>query len=118
MSDQYRPKDRRLHPRFTVDSVVELGTGKEGAALLRDISMSGLACLSPVAFEEMAILEIAMELPGTGGKLPFKAGGAVVRSEATDDGRHLVAVFFTHMDDANRRTLADFLEQQAQGSRS
>lgn len=112
MSDRNRPKERRLHKRYSVEGVIDLGTGKEGAAVLKDISMSGLACLSPVAFDEMAILEISMTLPGPDGGLPFKAGGAVVRCEPAEQGRHFVAVFFTHMDDANRRTLERFVDQQ------
>ena len=113
MTDNKRSLERRLHTRFDLDGIVELGTGPEGGAVLRDISMSGLACLSPVAFDEMAILEITMKLPldGTDGeKIDFKAGGAVVRSEAHGDGQFLVAVFFTHMDDTNRRALETFIE--------
>ena len=108
MTDNNRPKERRLHDRYSVEGVVELGTGREGAAVLRDISMSGLACVSPVAFDEMAILEISMKLPMEGG-VPFKAGGAVVRCEEAEDGKHLVAVFFTHMDDGNRKVLERFI---------
>ena len=113
MTDQNRPKERRLHPRVTLDQVVEVGTGTEGAAHLRDLSMSGLACLSAVPFEEMAILEIAMELPTPDGNIGFKAGGAVVRCEATEDGRFLVGVFFTHMDDSNRSVLQRFIAANA-----
>ena len=111
MTDNNRPKERRLHTRHSVDAVVELGTGSEGAAVLRDISMSGLACLSPVAFDEMAILEITMKLPFSDAEqVDFKAGGAVVRSADDGDGKFLVAVFFTHMDESNRRVLEDFIE--------
>lgn len=113
MTDNKRSMERRLHTRFTLDGVVELGTGAEGGAVLRDISMSGLACLSPVSFDEMAILEITMKLPfeaAEGGQIDFKAGGAVVRSEPHTDGQFLVAVFFTHMDDANRKALEELIE--------
>jgi hypothetical protein len=116
MTDNKRSMERRLHTRFDLDGVVELSTGAEGGAVLRDISMSGLACLSPVAFDEMAILEINMKLPlesEAGGKIDFKAGGAVVRSEEHSDGQFLVAVFFTHMDDANRAALETFIEAKS-----
>ena len=116
MTDNNRPKERRLHARFNLDGVVELGTGAEGPAVLRDISMSGFACSSPVGFEEMAILEISMNLPASAGKpIPFKAGGAVVRSEPDGTGKHQIAVFFTHMDEANRRVLEEFID--ARGAR-
>ena len=104
-----RPKERRLHPRFSVDAPIELG-GREGPALLRDLSMSGLSCVSKIAFEDMTVLEITMKLPHPDGQVPFKAGGAVVRCEEVEAGKHLVAVFFTQMDPANRKVLAEFIE--------
>lgn len=111
MTDSNRPKERRLHTRYTLDGVVELGSGAEGAAVLRDISMSGFACLSPVSFEEMAILEVSMTLPVPDGEpVSFKAGGAVVRSAPQGHGKHLIAVFFTHMDDENRAALERWIE--------
>ncbi|MGQ0552085.1 MAG: PilZ domain-containing protein [Planctomycetota bacterium] len=112
MSEPQRPKDRRLHPRFAVVGPIELG-GKQGPGVLRDISMSGLSCTSPVAFEEMTVLEITMKLPHPNGAVPFKAGGAVVRCEAIANGQHSVAVFFTQMDAANSRVLAEFIQRQA-----
>jgi len=110
MSEPKRPTERRLHPRFTVDGQIDLG-GREGSATLRDLSMSGLSCHSPTAFEEMTVLEISMKLPGDDGHVPLKVGGAVVRSEPEGDG-HVVAIFFTQMDDENRRTLESFLERR------
>ncbi|MCB9899468.1 MAG: PilZ domain-containing protein [Planctomycetes bacterium] len=114
MTDNNRPKERRLHPRYAIDGDIKLGVGKEGAALLVNLSMSGLACLSPVAFDEMAILEITMELPLGEAREAFKAGGAVVRCEGPGDGedRHRVAIFFTHMDDRNRGVLERFLAER------
>lgn len=107
-----RPKERRLHPRFPIDARIELG-GREGPAMLRDLSMSGLSCVSKIPFEDMTVLEITMKLPHPDGPLPFKAGGAVVRCEETEPGQHMVAVFFTQMDPGNRRVLADFILRQA-----
>ncbi len=108
MSEPKRPTERRLHPRFSIDGQIELG-GRDGTATLRDLSMSGLSCLSPTAFEEMTVLEVTMTLPGEAGPVPLKVGGAVVRSDPEGDG-HVVAIFFTQMDDENRRTLESFLE--------
>ena len=107
-----RPKERRLHPRFSVDAKIELG-GREGPAMLRDLSMSGLSCVSKIAFEDMTVLEITMKLPHPDGAVPFKAGGAVVRCEKSKDGGHVMAIFFTQMDPANSRVLADFIAEQA-----
>jgi len=113
MSEQNRPKERRLHPRFVVEGKVELGGGPEGPAILRDLSMSGFSCVSPIAFEDMTVLEIAMSLPYGEENRPFKAGGAVVRCEKDEDGRFQVAVFFTQMDANNSQLLAEFIERQA-----
>lgn len=106
MSEPNHPKERRLHPRFSVEGSIHLG--KEGAAVLKDLSMSGLSCLSPVPFEEMTVLEVTMKLPGD---QPVTVGGAVVRCEASDEG-HLVAIFFTHMDETNTVALRNFIEGQ------
>lgn len=113
MVEPHRPKERRLHPRFVVPGKIELGVGKEGAAVLRDLSMSGLSCVSPKAFDEMTVLEISMSLPLHGAKQAFKAGGAVVRCEKSREGGHVLAIFFTQMDAANSRTLAEFIAEQA-----
>jgi hypothetical protein len=112
MSEPHRPKERRLHPRYVVEGKVDLGKGPGGPAVLRDLSMSGLSCLSPRPFDDMTVLEIEMKLPHPRGPVPFKAGGAVVRCEPSPDGGHLVAVFFTQMDSANSKVLSDFIQLQ------
>ncbi len=112
MVEPHRPKERRLRPRYVVEGQVELGMGKEGPALMRDLSMSGLSCVSPRAFDEMTVLEIAMELPFVEGRRAFKVFGAVVRCEKRKEGGHLVAIHFTQLDAANGRTLSDFIAQQ------
>jgi hypothetical protein len=112
MTEPHRPKERRLHPRYTVEGEIQLGGAASGPALLRDLSMSGLSCLSPQPFDDMTVLEIEMRLPGAEGGTPFKAGGAVVRCEPTPAGGHLVAVFFTQMDASNSQVLSEFIERQ------
>ncbi len=119
MSDPSQPKERRLHPRFPIQGTVDLGPGEEGeqnAATLKDISMSGLSCLSTIAFEEMTVLEITMKLPPDGPSLTV--GGAVVRCDpAGSDGYH-VAIFFTAMDQSNTETLKQFIEIQHRATQS
>jgi hypothetical protein len=112
MTEPLRPKERRLHPRYVVEGTIELG-GAEGPAYLRDLSMSGLSCLSPRAFDDMTVLEISMQLPFAEGKQLFKAGGAVVRCEKHNPNGWNIAVFFTQMDAANSKVLADFIQRQA-----
>lgn len=112
MTDKNRPKERRLHRRMVIQGKVELGMGATGKGLLTDISLSGVACTSPSAFAEMTVLEIQMVLPTTRGELSFQAGGAVVRCERREEGTHLVAIFFTHMDDTSREHLLTFLAEQ------
>ena len=110
MSDQNSPKERRLHPRYSVEGEIQLG--KQGAATLSDLSMSGLSCLSPVPFDEMAVLEVSMTLPDGG---PLKVGGAVVRCQPAKQGGWTVAVFFTHMDEDNTERLKRFIDSQQRG---
>jgi len=112
MTEPLRPKERRLHPRYVVEGTIELG-GADGPAYLRDLSMSGLSCLAPRPFDDMTVLEIAMHLPFPEGRQLFKAGGAVVRCEPEEKGGHMLAVFFTQMDAANSKLLADFIQRQA-----
>ena len=112
MTDKNRPKERRLHRRMIIQGKVELGIEATGLGQLIDISLSGVACNSPSAFTEMTVLEIKMTLPSAQGDLVFQAGGAVVRCEPRDDDSHLVAIFFTHMDDASRENLQTFLAEE------
>lgn len=112
MTDTNRPKERRLHPRYTAPGRIELAVGDGEAAVLKDISLSGVACVSPKAFEEMTVLDVRMSLPVDDEQVEFQAGGAVVRSEARPDGGHLVAIFFTHMDEGSRQQLERFLAAQ------
>lgn len=112
MTEPPRPKERRLHPRQVVQAPIELG-GDRYPAFLRDLSMSGLSCVSPRPFNDMTTLEIAMQLPFPEGKRLFKAGGTVVRCEPADQGGHHLAVFFPQMDANNREVLADFIQRQA-----
>jgi len=110
MTDKNRPKERRLAPRYRPEHVVDLGTGKAGRAVLRDIAVYGLGCVTETPFEEMAILEINMKLPHPDGELTFHANGAVVRCDADDEGRYSVGIYFTNVDAANRETLERYLE--------
>lgn len=113
MNDSSRTSERRLHTRYIVEGPLSLGPGGQNA-VLRDISMSGLSCLSPRAFDEMAVLEIAIALPHSDGRrVDFKASGAVVRCEPTDDGAHQLGVFFTFVDTKNTQVLETFIRDQA-----
>lgn len=116
MTDNNPPKERRLHARYKVEASIALGDGTEDVALLQDLSLSGLGCLSPRSFDEMAVLEINMKLPHPDGPVAFTAGGAVVRSEPSEEheGRFAVALFFTHMDAENRRALESFILEHAE----
>lgn len=108
MTDTHRPKDRRLHPRVPLAGQLSFGP-RHGSALLKDVSMSGVACHSSVDLPEMTMLELTTDLPLPGGPRPFRAGGAVVRCEALAGGGFLVAIFFTHMDDEARATLGKYI---------
>ncbi len=114
MSDSPRQNERRLHPRFSLDGSIDLGSGQDGRAVLRDLSRSGLSCVSPVAFEDMTVLEITLPLPFPEGHRGLTVGGAVVRCEALSDGTgYTLAIFFTQIDNESRQVLDDFLALKA-----
>lgn len=114
MSDTPRQNERRLHPRYSLKGEIDLGAGKDGAAVLRDLSRSGLSCTSPVAFDDMTVLEISIPLPFPEGPRALTVGGAVVRCEALPDGDgYTVAIFFTQIDETAGKVLDDFLALQS-----
>lgn len=113
MSDTPRQNDRRLHPRYSLAGEIDLG-GHAGSAVLRDLSRSGLSCVSPVPFDDMTVLEVSIPLPFPEGRRPLTVSGAVVRCDPIDDGEaYTVAIFFTQVDEDAGRVLEDFLALQS-----
>jgi hypothetical protein len=95
---------------------MELGAGGT-SAVLKNISRSGLACISYSQVPEMTMVEMKIQLPALPeeevDQYDFACKGAVVRCESVNRSsskkKWLVAVYFTDMDDENRRLLEQYL---------
>lgn len=110
--------DKRQHPR--VASQVRVRTPQSDAPLETiNLSAGGLFCTSRTWVAPMTKLALSLELPGGAGN-----DGAVVEGEAIvvrtepaaptpDPSIYRIALFFSRMDDAHRRTLQTFLSSRA-----
>ena len=96
-------------------------TAEHKPAVLKNISLSGLACISSSPIPEMTLVELKLQLPA----LPeeeaeyymFLCRGAVVRCEpvARCNSRkkwHL-AIYFTDVDEANRELLRNYIHNRS-----
>ncbi|MFQ5876716.1 MAG: PilZ domain-containing protein [Acidobacteriota bacterium] len=115
-----RPVDKRRHPRIAQRLRVQSHHRGDLELETHDLSAGGLYCSSPVFLAPMTRMALSLLLPPDG---PGKAGGRVkgeaivVRSEP-DPGRrakgaYRVALFFSRMDEEDRRRLHDFLESRS-----
>lgn len=110
--------ERRRAPRATVDIAIHLSnegrsTGSKAPARIVNISTSGLLCRFGEAMNEMTLLGIDLELPGS--KTPEHVQGAVVRCAKLRDvspATYELGVFFTDMSADTRRNIERFVETQ------
>jgi len=108
--------ERRSHARFqrTFD-VHEIGSegSTVGQMTARNLSLGGLYCTSARAFDEMTRLAVRLMLPVDGTTEPLDVEAVVVRAREAPsrDGRHRyeLALYFTRVDDEQRRRLSLFL---------
>lgn len=103
-------RERRRAPRVHADFKIRLNERTEGT--LRDISEIGLCCRTPEAIEEMTQVLIALDVPGA--DTSISVTGAVVRCDqlAQKDRVFEMAVYFTQIDDADRRILRSWIEDE------
>jgi hypothetical protein len=105
--------ERRRHIRIPSDLTVELGL-PDGShnARLRDVSESGLCFFLDRSLEEMAILEVAFDLPSADGHFTVCTTGVVVRSRKISPAvdHFEIALFFNGLDEASRAALQLFIE--------
>jgi len=118
-------KDARRHPR--VAQRIRVRSSSREAAELEtiDLSAGGFSCTAPAFLPLMTKMAISLVLPdptrprtGDGdGHETVNGEAVVVRSEpaAPVDGKawYRVALFFSRMDEADRRRLLDFLERHS-----
>ncbi len=103
--------ERRKMPRVPASFDLRLDVGgRQGSAHVRDISASGVRCVTDRAMPLMTQVAVTLLLPGTSGAHEISCRGAVVRS--APDGRAAsfeTAIFFTHMSDADRGRVEEFV---------
>jgi len=113
--------DKRRHPR--VASRIRVRSSSREAVELEtiDLSAGGLSCTAPAFLPPMTRLALSLVLPNAApssadeetGDETVSGEAVVVRTEppAPVDGKtsYRVALFFSRMDDADRKRLAGFL---------
>jgi c-di-GMP-binding flagellar brake protein YcgR len=115
------PNDKRRHPRVANRITVESPDRK---LLLEtvDLSAGGLSCRAPVFLAPMTKMAVSLVLPGNGGAEKadqvVRGEAVVVRTEpekdaAPADGLYRIALFFSRMDESDRRKLQEYLRNLA-----
>jgi hypothetical protein len=90
-------------------------------ALLKNISISGLACISSTQIPEMMLVDLNIRLPALPEEeaeyYPLTCKGAVVRCEpiarSNSRRRWMLAIYFTEVDDENQRTLESYIKTRS-----
>jgi hypothetical protein len=118
-------KDKRRHPRVAHRIKVRSSSREAVELETIDLSAGGLSCTAPAFLPPMTRLALSLVLPTERPSAADKKNGhetvngeaVVVRTEppAPVDGKmtYRVALFFSRMDDADRKRLLDFLERHS-----
>ena len=114
-------KDKRRHPRVAQRIRVRSSSREAVELETIDLSAGGLSCTAPAFLPPMTKLAISLVLPSEralsadrkNGHETVKGEAVVVRTEPPEPieggGTYRVALFFSKMDDADRKRLLDFL---------
>jgi hypothetical protein len=119
--------ENRKKPRAAADMDMRFEHGGQpGFARIRDISASGVKCLTDRPLPLMTQVELVIVLPGPAGQREVVCRGAVVRStplavpETAKSGKHAAgfetAIFFTQMRDADRTDVEEFVSSTRRSS--
>lgn len=111
--------ERRKHDRLASDSTtptIEIGDS-HSSAVLKNISRTGLACVSYTEIPEMTVVEMKIQLPALPEEeaecFDFACKGAVVRCEpmnrSSSKRKWMVAIFFTEVDDKNQQVIDQYM---------
>ncbi len=106
-------RERRRHERAQGDWPIRLRLPDgEYEAKIRDVSRGGLCFFLDRPIEEMTLLEVAFELPRSGGQRLLRGQGAVVRCERISARlEHFeIAVFLTEMAEPDRAAIASYVD--------
>ena len=108
--------ERRRAPRAQVKIPIQLTPRAESqAAILTNISESGICCEFTEAINEMTLLKIDLQLPGQPATATVQ--GAVVRCDKLRDQTpptYEMGIFFTEMASETRLAIREFVQGQLQ----
>ncbi len=105
--------ERRRHPRVASEFQVRFGAST--LARVRDLSRSGVRCLTPAPLAAMTVLGLTLELPSGDGFEEVRCRGVVVRTRPLPDAgepRFEAAVLFTDLTEDQRDTLDRFVRRR------
>jgi hypothetical protein len=104
-------RERRKSPRFAVDVPVRLTVAGESLpGRLRDVCRDAALVEANRWFPLQTPIELAVELPGTGGPLALK--GTVIRLAPGEQGSHGMAILFGDVGEAAALRIDFFISQQ------
>jgi len=116
--------DKRRHPRVAHRMQVRSSSREAVELETLDLSAGGLSCTAPAFLPLMTKLAVSLVLPGTrsaaaepeNGHETVNGEAVVVRTDPPapigGQATYRVALFFSRMDDSDRRRLHDFLARQ------
>ena len=109
-------QDQRRHPRVAHTIRVRSHSREAVEFETIDLSVGGFRCTAPAFLPPMTRLAVSLALPEPGGHSgPVVRGEAVVvriePSAPAGDRPYRMALFFSRMEDGDRRILADFLSK-------
>jgi hypothetical protein len=108
------PNERRRAPRALADFPIQLSPqGSTAPARLKDLSAIGLCCTTASPIDEMVLVGIDLQLPGSNEK--HHVQGAVVRCDPADgeEGAFEIAVYFTAIEEDTKQALQAYVAQGA-----
>jgi hypothetical protein len=100
---------KKLRAAADLDMTFDV-SGRSGLARIRDISASGVRCVTDRPMPLMTQVALVIRLPNAAGAREINCRGAVVRSAPVGrDASFETAIFFTHMSDADRVDVEEFV---------
>ncbi len=108
-----KDSEKRGNSRYPADLTLRAGesSGETIEMQVSNVSLGGVYCRSTREFAPMTRIEVTMELPLDSGVQSIRTDAVVVRSgkSAGEDGPYFHALWFQHMDPADREHLMRFL---------
>lgn len=110
-------EERRRHPR--VNATLPVLLGPLASAVVRDISRTGVRCITPQPFSPMTVVGLRLELPtgrdGDDAWVEVPCEGVVVRCrvlEEDGEGKYESAILFQNLGEFAIRALDEFVARR------